>query len=61
IQDSISNTDEILERIKSELRNAKSEILIAMAWFTNPDLYTIIRDKLHENVKVPYPFGSTGQ
>lgn len=52
IQDSISNTDEILERIKSELRNAKSEILIAMAWFTNPDLYTIIRDKLHENVKV---------
>ena len=52
IQDSISNTDEILERIKSELRSAKSEILIAMAWFTNQDLYHIIRDKLKENVKV---------
>jgi len=52
IQDSISNTDVILERIKSELQNAKSEILIAMAWFTNQDLYNIIRNKLQENVKV---------
>ncbi|MCJ7932587.1 MAG: phospholipase D-like domain-containing protein [Chryseobacterium sp.] len=52
IQDSISNTDEILERIKSELHHAQSEILIAMAWFTNQDLYSIIRDKLKENVKI---------
>lgn len=52
IQDSISNTDEILERIKSELRSARSEILIAMAWFTNQDLYNIISDKLKENVAV---------
>lgn len=52
IQDSISNTDEILNRIKSELLSAKSEILIAMAWFTNQDLYHIIRDKLKENVAV---------
>ena len=46
IQDSISNTDDILLRIKSELRNAKSEILIAMAWFTNQDLYEIIKEKM---------------
>lgn len=52
IQDSISNTDDILLRIKSELRNAKSEILIAMAWFTNQDLYEIIKEKLLQNVKV---------
>ncbi len=52
IQDSISNTDEILERIKSELKSARSEILIAMAWFTNHELYNIIREKLSENVKV---------
>lgn len=52
IQDSISNTDEILERIKSELKNARSEILIAMAWFTNHELYSIIQEKLSENVKV---------
>lgn len=52
IQDSISNTDEILERIKSELMNAKSEILIAMAWFTNQELYEIIQQKLLENIKV---------
>ncbi|NPA08173.1 MAG: hypothetical protein GXO46_04215, partial [Chlorobi bacterium] len=52
IQDSISNTDDILLRIKSELRNAKSEILIAMAWFTNQDLFEIIKEKLLQNVKV---------
>ncbi|WP_326984497.1 phospholipase D-like domain-containing protein [Chryseobacterium sp. MYb264] len=52
LQDSISNTDEILERIKSELKSARSEILIAMAWFTNYELYNIIQEKLSENIKV---------
>lgn len=52
IQDSISNADDILLRIKSELRNAKSEILIAMAWFTNQELYDLVREKILQNVKV---------
>jgi phosphatidylserine/phosphatidylglycerophosphate/cardiolipin synthase-like enzyme len=52
IQDSITDADDILLRIKSELRNAKSEILIAMAWFTNQGLYDVIREKLAQNVKV---------
>ncbi|WP_294286503.1 phospholipase D-like domain-containing protein [uncultured Chryseobacterium sp.] len=52
IQDSITDADDILLRVKSELRNARSEILIAMAWFTNQGLYDVIQEKLLQNVKV---------
>lgn len=52
IQDSLSDTDEILERIKSELLNAKSEILVAMAWFTNPELFQILEKKAEEQVTI---------
>ena len=52
LQDSLSDADEILARIKNELLNAKSEILIAMAWFTNPELFTILQEKASQNVAI---------
>lgn len=52
LQDSLSDADEILARIKAELFNAKSEILVAMAWFTNPELFDILKKKAAEQVKI---------
>ncbi|WP_262152670.1 phospholipase D-like domain-containing protein [Chryseobacterium foetidum] len=52
VQDSLSDADEILLRIKTELLNAQSEILVAMAWFTNPELFHILEKKAAENVKI---------
>lgn len=52
LQDSLSDADEILARIKTELYNAQSEILVAMAWFTNPELFEILEKKAEEQVKI---------
>lgn len=52
VQDTIDDSEKILQRIKSELQNAETEILVAMAWFTNYELYSIIEEKLEKNVKV---------
>ncbi|MPS71839.1 MAG: DUF1669 domain-containing protein [Chryseobacterium sp.] len=52
IQDTIDDSEKILERIKAELQRAESEILVAMAWFTNVELYSIIENKLEKNIKV---------
>lgn len=52
VQDSLSDADEILSRIKTELLNAQSEILVAMAWFTNPELFDILQKKAAEQVKI---------
>lgn len=51
-QDSISDSQEIFERIKYELSQAQSEILLAMAWFTDPDLFQILIEKLADGIKV---------
>jgi len=52
VQDSLSDADEILSRIKTELLNAQSEILVAMAWFTNPELFDILEKKAAEKVNI---------
>lgn len=52
LQDSLSDADEILARIKTELYSAQSEILVAMAWFTNPELFEILEKKAAEQVKI---------
>jgi len=52
IQDTIDDSEKILERIKTELQRAEREILVAMAWFTNFELYSIIETKLEKNIKV---------
>lgn len=52
VQDSLSDADEIISRIKTELLNAQSEILVAMAWFTNPELFDILEKKAAEQVNI---------
>lgn len=43
---------EIKEHIIEELQKAKSEILIAVSWFNDIDLFELICEKAKENVKV---------
>lgn len=52
LQEILDNSDQILFRIKEELQNASSEILLAMAWFTNQELYDIINQKAEQGVKI---------
>lgn len=52
VQDSISDNQVILERIKYELNNATEEILVAMAWFTNNELLDILCYKQRQHVRV---------
>lgn len=52
IQDTLSDSNSILERVKLELRAAKSEILVAMAWFTDQDLFELLKEKIQSNVTV---------
>ena len=51
-QEVINENDKIFEIIKDTLANAKSEILIAAAWFTDPVLFDIVLDQLRKNIKV---------
>lgn len=51
-QDTISDSQEIFQRIKYELSQAQSEILIAMAWFTDPDLFDALLERVENGVKV---------
>jgi hypothetical protein len=44
-QDVISDNKEIFNRIRSEILNAQSEILIASAWFTDDELFESILQK----------------
>lgn len=52
IQDTISNYFEIIERLKLELENAQSEILVAMAWFTDYNLLDILLKKAVSGVNI---------
>jgi len=52
VQDTLSDNQEIIDRIKSELFNAQTEILVAMAWFTNDELFDILLDRANHGVQV---------
>jgi hypothetical protein len=52
VQDTLSNNLEIIDRIKRELLNAQTEILVAMAWFTNDELFEILLDRANQGVQV---------
>lgn len=53
----INNNDEIFSKIKLTLNDAKSEILIAAAWFTDDQLFEIILNKLKEGIKLALIIG----
>lgn len=52
VQDTLSDSKLIFERIRLELLHAKREILVAMAWFTDRELFQILEDRLVQNIKV---------
>ena len=52
IQETIHDSKIISERIDLELSNAKNEIFIAMAWFTDFNLYNRIITCLKNNINV---------
>lgn len=51
-QVTISDTKEIFERIREELRKARQEILVAVAWFTDDELFQVLLDKVRNGVTV---------
>lgn len=44
--------ENIKEIISAELHQAKREVLIAMAWLTDAELFSILAQKAHEGIKV---------
>lgn len=52
IQDTLSDSRGINERVKQELSKAKTEVLIAMAWFTDNELFAAVQGCLDRQVKV---------
>ena len=52
IQDTLSDSRVIYERIRQELSKARSEVLIAMAWFTDNELFDTVQGCLDRHVKV---------
>lgn len=52
VQDALTESDRIFERIKQELTNARRQILVAMAWFTDPSLFSILEECLRQGIKV---------
>lgn len=52
IQDTLSDSRVIYERVRQELSKARSEVLIAMAWFTDNELFATVQGCLDRHVKV---------
>lgn len=50
--DLIYDNEKIFQRISTELQSAKNTILVAAAWFTDPDLLNILVEKVKEGVSV---------
>lgn len=51
-QEVLQNNKEIFARIVKELEGADFEILIASAWFTDDDLFDIVKRKAAQNVNI---------
>src|SRR5450759_761512 len=44
--------ENIAERIQSEIRKAQKSVFIAVAWFTNKDLFNVLIEKAKDGCKV---------
>src|SRR5690606_35623210 len=51
-QEVINDSTEIFNKICSELNNAAEEVLIASAWFTDPELLKIIEEKASAGIVI---------
>ncbi|GGM82824.1 hypothetical protein GCM10010967_13180 [Dyadobacter beijingensis] len=52
IQDTLSDNIVVFERIKSELQNARKQILVAMSWFTDQELFSVLEEKAHQGIEI---------
>jgi len=52
MQDTLTSSDLIFDRIYKELSGAQSDILVAMAWFTEPRLFEVLVGRIKQNVQV---------
>lgn len=52
IQDIVEENEQIHRRISDELKKAASQVLVAMAWFTDPDLYQVLLDLANRRIDV---------
>jgi hypothetical protein len=51
-QKALINGEEIFETIKGFITNAEEEILVAVAWITDKEIYDLLLNKLKDGVKV---------
>jgi phosphatidylserine/phosphatidylglycerophosphate/cardiolipin synthase-like enzyme len=51
-QEVLHNNKEIFARIVKELENAESEILIASSWFTDEELFDILKRKAAQGISI---------
>lgn len=51
-QEVINDSTEIFNKICSELNNAAEEVLIATAWFTDPELLKIIEERVRSGIMI---------
>ncbi|MCL9968080.1 MAG: phospholipase D-like domain-containing protein [Aquirufa antheringensis] len=51
-QKTLTNGEEIFDTIKGFITNAEEEVLIAVAWITDREIYNLLLDKLKEGVRV---------
>jgi phosphatidylserine/phosphatidylglycerophosphate/cardiolipin synthase-like enzyme len=51
-QEVLQDNKEIFSRLVSELKDATFELLIASAWFTDEDLFNIVKEKAAQGVTV---------
>lgn len=51
-QKTLTNGEEIFDTIKGFITNAEEEVLIAVAWITDREIYNLLLDKLKEGIRV---------
>lgn len=51
-QEVLHENEQIYQRISNELRKSRSQVLVAIAWFTDNDLFQILLDLLERDVDV---------
>lgn len=59
-QDVILDNKEIYMKLSESLASARSEIIVAVSWFTDPELLKILLDKASEGIKIDLIISDNG-
>lgn len=52
VQETLHDSKIISQRVISELESSQHQILVAMAWFTDFNIYEVIQRKIRQGVEV---------